>query len=201
MFSFTGSSRQTTYERLTMSPEPGPPGYHPKANTLWHRLFSTRFSTRRTRRNVVLVVLASISLVTVVVLVLYGPLLYRILELPSYRRYRDAENLRRPVTVHLSGDGSQEGKDDVKYFFPEKRLIGALILYLWALYECIVHTSCTLTAVIRCWLGKYSSRANSECSTSIRRQQIVRSSFMHFAVFPKPPHSSRSVFLFFSFPP
>lgn len=125
MFSFTRSSRQTTYERLTTSPEPGPSGYHPKANTLWYRLLSTRFSTRRTRRNVVLAILSFVSCVVVVVLVLYGPLLYRILELPSYRRYREAENSRRPGTIQLSGTGLQRGKSDVKYFFPEKRLIGA----------------------------------------------------------------------------
>lgn len=142
MFSFN----QTRYERLTTSPEPLPPGRHHKAHAPWYRLLSTRVSSKRARRNLVILALSFVALVVTVVLAFYGPLLYRILDLPSYRRYREAENSRRPATLHLSKDAASSEKDSVKYFFPEKRLIGASFLYLQTPCEYVVDGSRPLGA-------------------------------------------------------
>lgn len=129
MFSFPFSSQrfgsQTPYERLVMSPEPV---YLRQSHSTLHRLLQLRFTSKRTLRNILLMSSFLLSLLLVILLYIFGPLLYRITQLPSYDRYREVENSRRPSVTAVDGGSAGRGPvGAVKYFFPEKRLIGALL--------------------------------------------------------------------------
>lgn len=188
MLSLIRSWGRTPYERLYSSTEPTSPSTeytHRKtqSHALWYRLFSSRIASKRTRRNFILVTLSILSAVIVVVLVLYGQIIYRILELPSYKRYRDAENSRRPRSSGVFGmDGEGEGSQSAKYFFPAKRLIGAsYTMDVRDHMRCADHYITT-----RGWVGKYSSRTDLELVACVCRQCFVRSS--------SPPTCSRTSF-------